>query len=119
MKKMLSIGDIVKIREPFNGYGDWGYVYENYTDFDDATKTGASIITSDGKDLGGFSYKEQLNYLSFVEFSHFVMKEENIFRIRIYEKTHYLIETLFSEDKLKSYKIIYRKRIIKIVTDEA
>lgn len=64
----LHVGDIVRVIPSFLGNPEntLGFVYEIYTDFDDATKNGVSIILENGCDLGGFSFEEQQRYLSFV-----------------------------------------------------
>lgn len=62
---MIEAGDLVKIDPRFLNENDSGigFVYEVYQDFDDESKNGVSIITKEGKDLGGFSYREQIEYL--------------------------------------------------------
>jgi hypothetical protein len=65
----LSVGDIVKVSHPsWVGVHPFlfGYVYELYTDFDDPSEKGASILLENERDLGGFSHKEQQQYLEYM-----------------------------------------------------
>jgi len=48
-----------------NEIGAVGFVYEEYVDFDDKSKTGLSIIFQNGK-FDGFSFDDQKRYLQFL-----------------------------------------------------
>lgn len=80
----LRVGDIVRVIPTFLGNPEnmLGFVYETYTDFDDATKKGVSIILENGSDLGGFSYKEQQKYVVFVRKSGFNYEFKNVTKLR-------------------------------------
>lgn len=62
--KTFTQGDIVQLPKQWDN--ELGFVYELYTDFDDPSKYGVSILTESGRDLGGFSYNEQQQYLELV-----------------------------------------------------
>lgn len=81
---MLQVGDIVIVTTSFLGNPEnmLGFVYETYTDFDNSKKNGVSIILENGCDLGGFSYKEQQMYLSFVRKSGFNYEFKNVTKLR-------------------------------------
>lgn len=78
--EQLEVGDIVMVLHSFLDCEPTavGVVYETYQDFDNAEEKGASIILEDGKDLGGFSRKEQKEYLIFVRKSGFVYEFKNV-----------------------------------------
>ena len=63
----MQIGDQVTLTRAMlgNDVGTIGYVFTEYTDFDDRKKVGVQIIFKNGN-LDGFSVKEQENYLKFV-----------------------------------------------------
>jgi hypothetical protein len=86
----LKLGDIVRVNRSFIGSTPncLAYVYEEYTDFDDSSKHGVSIITEDGINIGGFSYEEQKLYLEFVKESGIDYKFENVIQMdRDFDKT--------------------------------
>lgn len=69
--KKLNVGDLVKILrpvpdEPADGIG---YVYEEYNK--GTSRPGVSIITQNGRDLGGYSFQEQQMFLEFIKPSGF------------------------------------------------
>jgi hypothetical protein len=79
----LAVGDIVKVNRSFLGStpGEPAFVYEVYTDFDDESKLGVSIITKSGKDLGGFSHQEQEHYLEKVCSSGIIYEFQNVMQL--------------------------------------
>lgn len=64
IKKSFTQGDLVRLPKQWDN--ELAFVYELYKDFDDPSKYGVSVITETGRDLGGFSYKEQQQHLSLV-----------------------------------------------------
>ena len=60
----ISHGCIVKLKESFlnEPIGTLAYVYENYS-LGEGRWNGVSLITENGVDLGGFSEREQVDYL--------------------------------------------------------
>lgn len=56
----FQVGTIVNVSGPFEDHKGRAYVYENY---DKPGLSGISIITEDGRDLGGYSLEEQAKYL--------------------------------------------------------
>ena len=92
----LSVGDIVIIkRGKFLGepVGVSAYVYDTYPDFDHPGETGASIITENGVDLGGFSIEEQFNYLKDPVASGYAYQFTNV--IKLDQDFETLIKPLF------------------------
>ncbi|MEK6829007.1 MAG: hypothetical protein AABY15_02690 [Nanoarchaeota archaeon] len=79
----LLVGDIVKVNASFldNEPGSIGLVYETYQDFDDSSQKGVSIILENGCNLGGFSRKEQHEYLEFVKSSNFEYEFKNVIQL--------------------------------------
>jgi len=79
----LNVGDVVTLAVPVlgNDIGSMGVVYNTYTDFDDDTKEGISVIFENGE-YDGFSFDDQEVYLN----------EENVkcipFYIRGYKFTN-------------------------------
>ncbi|MEM6844222.1 MAG: DUF6166 domain-containing protein [Bacteroidota bacterium] len=57
-------GDLVQVDQRFNPSGKVGYIYSEYKGVND--QLGVNVLLEDGTDLGGFSYDEQQNYLSFL-----------------------------------------------------
>lgn len=89
----LTLGDIVKIKEKSpSGGGELAYVYETYSDFDQAGELGVSLITESGNDTGGWSRKEQEQYLEHIRCSGWdyefknVLKLDQDFRTGIFNK---------------------------------
>ena len=78
--KALKIGDVVTVNRSVlsEPNGVKAVVYEVYPDFDDPARQGVSLLTENGKDLGGFSYEEQRLYLSFVRSTGFRYKFESV-----------------------------------------
>lgn len=72
-------GDVVRLPEQWNS--ELGLVYELYADFDDETKYGVSIITESGRDLGGFSHKEQQQYLNLVARTFYEYPFKNVIQL--------------------------------------
>lgn len=66
---MYKVGMLVKIKRGFLGEPKnvLGYIYENYTDFNNHREKGCSVITENGVNLGGFSFDEQDMFLEYVE----------------------------------------------------
>ena len=94
-KNNYMVGDIVKVNVSFLGEpsGVVAYVYDIYQDFNDKNVNGISIITENGTDLGGFSYDEQKEYLSFVKHTNFHYPFKNVIQLdRDFDK---LIKPLF------------------------
>jgi len=60
----LNVGDVITLEVPLlgNSVGARGVVYNTYTDFEDDTERGTSIIFENGE-YDGFSIKEQDIYL--------------------------------------------------------
>lgn len=58
---MYKVGSLVKLKCPCmnNSVGIIGYVYDTYTDFDNSSKLGISVIFPNGN-YDGFSYKDQV-----------------------------------------------------------
>lgn len=79
----LKVGDIVQINSSFMGepVGVLAYIYETYQDFDQPTLKGVSVITKNGKDLGGFSVEEQKTYLQFVRESGVDYEFKNVLQL--------------------------------------
>lgn len=79
----LSVGDLVKVKVSFldNEPGCAGYIYETYKDFDDKSEKGVSIILENGCDLGGFSRKEQHQYLEFIKSTDFQYEFKNVIKL--------------------------------------
>jgi len=79
----IQNGDLVRIKRSFIGSKPncLGYVYDTYPDFDDSSKTGVSIITDDGIDLGGFSYREQKEFLEFVSHTDLLYNFKNVIKL--------------------------------------
>jgi hypothetical protein len=84
MKQILKLGDKVRINRAFLGSpaGTLGFIYELYGDFDDKTKTGVSILLEDGKDLGGFSFQDQQEFLEYVDEGLGYYKFESVLKLR-------------------------------------
>ncbi len=61
--------------------GSHGFIIN--TIFDDPANAGVSIILKDGKDLGGFSYEEQQEYLDFISDTAFMYEFKNV--VKLYE----------------------------------
>lgn len=64
---MAQVGYKVTLNVPMlgNKVGARGYVYEEYTDFDDKTKNAVSVVFENGN-YDGFSYEEQGLFLKFL-----------------------------------------------------
>lgn len=77
--KTLTQGDVVQL--PHQWDNELGIVYELYKDFDDGSKSGVSIITESGRDLGGFSFKEQQQYLELVSRTGFEYPFKNVIQL--------------------------------------
>lgn len=75
----FTLGDVVQL--PAGWDNELGLIYELYTDFDDSSKYGVSIITESGRDLGGFSYKEQLAHLTLVSRTGFEYPFRNVMQL--------------------------------------
>jgi hypothetical protein len=93
----MKVGNIVRINRSFlnEPEGCLGFVYENYQDFDDSSKEGASIITENGVNLGGFSFTEQKIYLEFVEDTGVMYEFKNV--IQLDQDFNFHIKLLFSK----------------------
>ena len=74
----LKIGNVVTLTTSIlgNNPGTRGVVFNTYTDFDDNTKEGVSIIFENGE-YDGFSYEEQKIFLQLedVKFIPFYIRE--------------------------------------------
>lgn len=95
---ILSVGDIVVIkRRDFMGEpaGTHAYVYDVYPDFDHEGELGASVITENGKDLGGFSIEEQYLYIKDPVPSGYQYKFSNV--IKLDQEFETLIKPLFKK----------------------
>ena len=78
----LTIGDIVLIKPKSpSGGGQLAYVYDTYADFDLAGERGVSLITEDGNDTGGWSKKEQEQFLEYARYSGFGYAFENVMKL--------------------------------------
>lgn len=80
---MIKVGDLVKIDSRFRNQNDSGIglVYEVYEDFDDESKHGVSVLTQEGKDLGGFSFEEQGLYLEVLKSTGMCYEFENVVKL--------------------------------------
>jgi hypothetical protein len=58
----FQVGSIVRVTGPAGLENCLAYVYENY---DRPGLSGISLITEDGRDLGGYNLEEQANYLEY------------------------------------------------------
>lgn len=87
--KRLEVGDIVLVTRSFMGQpaNMLGLVYETYDDFDYPSENGASIILSNGKNLGGFSREEQHAYLDFVCETDFEYEFTNVMQLAADERS--------------------------------
>lgn len=76
----LKVGDIVMLYSGFLDIpaGTVGVIYETYKDFDNAALHGVSVITENGSDLGGFSFRDQLMYLEYVRSTEFEYEFKNV-----------------------------------------
>lgn len=81
--EQLEVGDIVMVLHSFMGCepATTAFVYETYQDFDNPEEKGVSLILENGRDLGGFSRKEQKEYLLFVRNSGFSYEFKNIIKL--------------------------------------
>jgi hypothetical protein len=86
--QLLPVGTIVKLKVPLyqQPAGTLGIVYEDYAL---STRThswdpmrGVSVITEDGEDLGGFTVREQEDYLEMVRVTGFRYRFINVMRLR-------------------------------------
>jgi hypothetical protein len=73
------VGDLVQITGGWNN--EPAFVYETYQDFDDTTKTGASLLTKSGIDLGGFSGREQEKYLTLIKHTNIDYEFKNVIQV--------------------------------------
>lgn len=81
-ERQYITGELVKVDKRFSDDTDAiGYVYEQYQDFDDSSKFGVSIILKNGRDLGGFSYKEQQMCLEYVRNTGISYQFENVTKL--------------------------------------
>jgi hypothetical protein len=77
--KIFQLGDLAQLPTQWNS--ERGLVYELYTDLDDDTKKGISIITESGRDLGGFSYAEQQTFLELIKSTNFEYDFQNVIQL--------------------------------------
>jgi hypothetical protein len=81
---MAKIGYKVALTVPMlgNEAGALGYVYEEYTDLSDETKSGVSVVFENGN-YDGFSYEEQKKFLKFLYVIPFYAgyKFQNVMRV--------------------------------------
>lgn len=76
----LQVGDIVSIANcPHEGA--IAMVYEVYVDFDDRTKKAVSLITSYGRDLGGWSMRDQKDFLKLAARTNFDYRFKNVLQL--------------------------------------
>ncbi len=81
MSVQYQVGQLVKVDKRFCNHETTGYIYEQYQDFNDAENYGVGIILKDGKNLGGFSFREQQDYLEFVSDTGFAYQFENVMKL--------------------------------------
>jgi len=63
----LTLGSLARIKENSQtGSGELAYVYDTYSDFDQAGKVGVCLITQSGNDTGGWSKEEQDMFLEVI-----------------------------------------------------
>lgn len=79
-RDVLQVGDLVSVAGCPEA-GEVCLVYETYEDLDDASQRGVSLITSDGRDLGGWSFEEQGNYLTLVMHTDFEYQFRNVLQL--------------------------------------
>lgn len=75
-----QVGTIVRVKPSFlnEPAGVLGYIYEN---FDYSGISGISIITENGRDLGGFDLDEQVEYLEHVGDTGFIYVFKNVIQL--------------------------------------
>lgn len=82
---MFQIGDVVKINHVAPNYnGKFAFVYDSYTDFEDPNQIGVCLVTLDDQaiDTGGWSYKEQKDYLEYFMTSGFEYEFKNAIQLQ-------------------------------------
>ena len=78
----MQVGDRVKLKTTMLGNiaGTIGYVYEQYADFDNPSKSGVSVIFENGE-YDGFSYNEQQIFLEFLEPTNVYYHFKNVMKL--------------------------------------
>ncbi|WKN46492.1 DUF6166 domain-containing protein [Tunicatimonas pelagia] len=72
----FRVGDLVAVDRRFNPEGGVGYIYQEYEG--SHGQRGVSLLLANQKELGGFSFDEQQDYLTFIEHRSPVYQFRNI-----------------------------------------
>jgi hypothetical protein len=98
--QLFKVGHLVKLKQRlgFEPAGIYCLVYENY---DMPGRTGISVITINGVNLGGFSLSEQLRMFSFVRDSGVKYNFTNSAQLRMDWKAGYLKEAFLTPKHLQ------------------
>jgi hypothetical protein len=99
LQSYFQVGTIVKVNGPLDDHKGLAYVYECY---DRPGLSGISIITEDGRDLGGYNLEEQAEYLEYYGDTGMVYNFKNVSQLAADFLT--VIKPLFSQIKFPRSK---------------